>query len=266
MMRADQHVDQNQPTEKKKKVERDPEKAWKNNPNPWQKWDQSSTTLSKSNYIKEPDWSRYSTNHKKMKWWHRFTLKLLIAVALFLSVWTMFQSDQKWAQQGQAAVRRVLTEELNFTAVATWYNENFTGSPSLLPSFSQQREEMIKVDAPVQSLVVSPLEEGSLISTFAELLNGVELAAPALSPVRAMENGRIILVSEEQATIIIQHANKRISIYTGIGAEVRVNDWVEAGEMIGSLPASQSGSHSLLYFAIKEDDKYIDPLDVISID
>jgi stage IV sporulation protein FA len=45
-----------------------------------------------------------------------------------------------------------------------------------------------------------------------------------------------------------------------------VNDWVEAGQQIGSLQTAVDGEQSFLHFAVKQNDRYMDPLDVIPID
>ncbi|MNH38128.1 Stage IV sporulation protein FA [compost metagenome] len=85
-----------------------------------------------------------------------------------------------------------------------------------------------------------------------------------------METGRVLLVhdqGEEGSTIVIQHAGKRVSVYGNLGlAAVKENDWVAAGERIGQLMRSDDSETSLLFFALKENDQYIDPVGVIPID
>lgn len=249
-----------------KPADRDPERDWKSKPDRWAAWEEASSRFTKQTYVNEPDWSRFSDPRKRSVWLKELGWKTLCAALLFAAIWGLFQYDNSWTKRGQAFVKQALTDEIDFVAAADWYKQTFAGSPTLLPIFGQKPQNAVGVDAEVKTAVVAPLEQGDLVRTFAELLNGIELAAPSASPVMAIETGRVILVSEDQASIMIQHANRRVSIYTGLGADVKVNDWVEAGDQIGTLLKSNTGSHSLLYFAIKDNDRYVDPLDVIPFD
>src|SRR5690606_5856187 len=105
------------------------------------------------------------------------------------------------------------------------------------------------------------------IHTFAEIFNGIELAGDASGEVLAIEKGRVILVRDQQDSIIIQHANNKISIYAKLEKVfVEVGDWVEAGTVIGNLPKASDDKPSLLFFSLKQNDQYIDPLEVIPIE
>jgi len=247
-------------------ADRDPERDWKSRPDPWSAWEDSSRRFSKQTYVNEPDWSRFSGPGKRSVWLKELGWKTACAAALFAAIWGLFQYDNSWAKKGQVLVKHALTDEIDFVSAAAWYKQTFAGSPTLLPIFDQKPQDALGVDAKIKPAVVAPLQESDLVRTFADLLNGIELAAPSSSPVMAIETGRVIFVSEEQASVMIQHANRRVTIYTGLGAEVKVNDWVEAGDQIGTLLKSATGSHSLLYFAIKDNDRYVDPLDVIPFD
>ncbi|MNR44805.1 Stage IV sporulation protein FA [compost metagenome] len=82
-----------------------------------------------------------------------------------------------------------------------------------------------------------------------------------------MDKGRVIFVTDKGDNILIQHAGNVITVYGELSQSfVTVNDWVEAGDIIGKLPDAGSGGSSPLYFAVKRNDRYIDPLDVIPLD
>ncbi|MDQ6418623.1 M23 family metallopeptidase [Paenibacillus sp. LHD-117] len=249
----------------------DPELAWKRNPNPWSAWSEESRegnmprsfvrqtrTYEDSVLPPRSGWTRF---RKDLQW------KAVVALLLFGGVYGMFQYHADWSQKGQQLVKQALTDEFDFAAAAVWYKEVFAGAPSFIPMFQGDPSDALGVDGGVKGTVVVPIQEASLIRTFAELLNGVELAGASEAPVAAAETGRVIVVTKERDSVLIQHANNRVTVYGKLGgATVSVNDWVEAGDPIGKLQKAADGGQSLLYFAVKQDDRYMDPLDVITID
>ncbi|MHA6485146.1 peptidoglycan DD-metalloendopeptidase family protein [Paenibacillus sp. strain BS8-2] len=249
----------------------DPELAWKRNPNPWSAWGEDSAqggesrsfvrqtrTYDDSDNPPRSSWSRFL---KGMQW------KAAAALLIFGGIYGMFHYEADWAGRGQTIVKQALTDEFDFAAVAIWYKEAFAGAPSFIPIFQGDPEAAVGVDGDVTDHVVAPLEHGSLIRTFAEMLNGIELADESEASVVAVEMGRVVMVTEGQDSILIQHANNRVSIYSKLGsAGVSVNDWVEAGDPIGNLKGANESGQSLLHFAIKENDQHVDPLEVITLD
>lgn len=247
----------------------DPELAWKRNPNPWSSWEEEPRSGgSKRSFVRQTrtyddsvvpprgGWSRF---RKGLLW------KTIAALLVFGGIYGMFRSQSDWAQRGQQIVKQALTDEFDFAAAAVWYKQAFAGAPSFIPMFQGDSPGAVGVDGGVSGTVSVPIDNASLIRTFAELLNGVELAGESEAPVMAAETGRIIMVTEEQ--VLIQHANNRITVYGKLGgSDVSVNDWVEAGDPIGKLKKAGENGQSLLYFGVKQDDRYMDPLDVITLD
>ncbi len=248
----------------------DPELAWKTNPNPWAAWGDSFGGGDKRSFVPNVDLTnndRYGGARKRHSFRKELLWKLIISTFLFVAIWTMFQINESWTLKGQAVVKQALTDEIDFAVVAAWYKNNFAGAPSFIPIFGNQADKAIGVDGKIKQTVMAPLSDGSLVRTFAELLNGIELAGASEAEVVAADTGRVILVTGNPVSIMLQHANERITVYGGLGVgAVKVNDWVEAGDTIGHLAKSDEGAHSLLYFAVKEKDMYLDPMDVIAID
>jgi stage IV sporulation protein FA len=247
----------------------DPELAWKRNPNPWSAWDEETAqggaprsfvrqtrTYDDSGNPPRGGWSRF---RRGLRW------KAVAALLVFGGIYGMFHYQADWAQRGQQIVKQALTDEFDFAAAAVWYKQAFAGAPSFIPMFQGDSSGAVGVDGGVSGTIVVPIEGASLIRTFAETLNGVELAGDSEAPVAAAETGRVIMVTEEQ--VLIQHANNRVSVYGKLGGtNVTVNDWVEAGDAIGKLKKANESGQSLLYFSVKQDDRYMDPLEVITLD
>lgn len=247
----------------------DPELAWKQNPNPWATWDEDRQPAEKRSYVNsqhtddlDPPSGGWRRLRKELAW------KFAISVAIFGGIWAMFESEHPWSVKGQAFISEAMSNEIDFAAVALWYKDVFAGAPSFIPIFGGNGGDATLVDGQPKQPVVSPLEGATVVRTFADLLNGVELAGDPEAAIVAAETGRIIQVSAQKDSVIIQHANERITVYGKLASvSVSVNDWVEAGQQIGSLkPAEKDSGHSFLYFAVKQKDRYMDPLDVIPID
>jgi stage IV sporulation protein FA len=65
----------------------------------------------------------------------------------------------------------------------------------------------------------------------------------------------------------VQHLNHILSVYGNLEkASVKPNDWVETGHLLGQLPASGNGAQAVLYFAVQQNGKTIDPASVVSFD
>ncbi|MEK3882691.1 M23 family metallopeptidase [Paenibacillus sp. PL2-23] len=248
----------------------DPELVWKNNPNPWEGWDTGSFAASGARgYIQSqhtddfepPRGGGWSSLRKALAW------KLIVSAALFGGIWMLFELDHPLAKQGQQLITEAMTDEMNLDAVALWYKDVFAGAPSFIPLFEEKGGGAALVDGQPNTPIVAPIEEAAVVRTFAELLNGIELAGASGATVFAAETGRVIQVTEQGDSVLIQHANDRITIYGKLAsASVSVNDWVEAGQPIGSLQTAVYGDQSFLLFAVKQNDRYVDPLDVIPLD
>ncbi|MFD0588290.1 peptidoglycan DD-metalloendopeptidase family protein [Paenibacillus sp. GCM10027627] len=246
----------------------DPETAWKRNPNPWVSWETGDRPGQIRSYVKSqhtdyipPKAPGLSRLRRELVW------KSIVSLAIFGGAWGMYHSDEPWAVKGQALLSGAFQDEIDFTAAATWYKDVFAGAPSFIPIFQDGSEDSALVDGKAGTPVVSPLQDATVVRTFADLLSGIEIAGEAGAEVVSAETGRVIQVTEEKDSVLIQHANDRISIYGKLGsANVEVNEWVEAGQTIGRLPQASDGDPVLLYFAIKQNDRYVDPLDVIPID
>ncbi|MNW08820.1 Stage IV sporulation protein FA [compost metagenome] len=88
--------------------------------------------------------------------------------------------------------------------------------------------------------------------------------------VKSTKTGRVVSVSRDALTgmtVVIQHAGGYESLYGHLDEPfVEKGDWVESGDVIGLLPSKSSPPYATLYFALKINDRYIDPAELISFD
>ncbi|WP_219837968.1 M23 family metallopeptidase [Paenibacillus sp. R14(2021)] len=251
--------------------EEDPERLWKSNPNPWETAGWRIAPLpskerrdGKLNGPKQPE-RDYPFIARGL------FIQTVISAAIFCIVFGMFKLDVPAAKQGREVVTIALTEQMDFDAAAALYKKWFAGAPSFIPLFGNHGDEESQLAAGAVELpIVSPLPDGAVVQSFAATLSGVEMAGEPGQAVLAAETGRVIVVSKDDdnmETVVVQHANDRVTIYGHLAKViVAANDWVEAGKSLGTLAAADVDKQSLLFFAVKEKGRYVNPADVVPLD
>lgn len=205
---------------------------------------------------------------KRSTFWFAMFVRLVISTLLFAAIWGMNRYEPAWATPIRAFIAKSLTVEMDFQAAQAWYERNFGGAPSLIPIFKTNEDHGLRVGGAAGfSLPI----EGSLASPFALSLKGVEIIPDTGSlQVKAIETGRVLRVAREAETgqtVTVQHAGGYVSVYGHLEQiSVEKGDWLEGGDVLGSLPPRTQSPLPTLYFAIKKDDRYIDPADVIPFD
>lgn len=196
--------------------------------------------------------------------------KLGISAVLFAAVWGMFQIDHPAAERGKSWVRAALHEDYDFQAAAAWYERRFGGLPAFLPAIRAKSDpeaqkassaSLQKLYAPVHGKIMSKAEGDEL---------GITIRTEPEAAVATIDTGRVVAVNvgtDKATTIHIQHAGGIQSIYGWItGTSLKINDWVKGGETIGKVTTDAAGGAGKLYVAIKKDNQYVHPAEVISFD
>lgn len=199
-----------------------------------------------------------------------FAVRLAAAAVLFGGAWVWFHSDLPGSETARSWTVDAVTRDMDFQAVEVWYEQTFGGSPSFLPMFRAKGESQAVFGGWKKSEALLPTD-GRLVQTFAQDGSGVRIAAPGGVPVNAVYSGRVLQVANEddgKATVLVQHAGRIVTIYGNLEKPaVQPNDWVEAGQKLGVIPAPlDKGGESLLYFAVKQNGKTVDPAEVVPFD
>ncbi|GMK38383.1 hypothetical protein PCCS19_14370 [Paenibacillus sp. CCS19] len=250
-------------------LEQDPEKLWKSSTAPWLGLNRPNAGYGDLASEYPPIGPARGGGSRFMR---QLRLQIVASAVLFGVIWGLFQINGGLAEQGQTLVTAALTDEFDFQTVEAWYDRTFAGSPAFIPLFGDSKEQVAAVDGTPHSTmpIVSPLPNSTLIKSFAESLGGIELAGDPGSTVAAAETGQVVLVTDNTGqgqTVVIQHAGGRQTQYGQLAtASVSKDDWVEAGDVIGQLMNDGGTESGVLYFAVKEDGRYIDPTDVIPLD
>ncbi|MNN22581.1 Stage IV sporulation protein FA [compost metagenome] len=203
--------------------------------------------------------------------WSTMFIRFVISAVLFVGIWGMNRYEPQWAVPIRIFVAESLTKEMDFAAVEVWYERTFGGPPSFIPIFKHSEDKSLKVGS---SNGFSAPVEGTLAGSFALSLKGVEIIpvqeGDSSVQVKSTGTGRVISVTRDAITgmtVAIQHAGGYESLYGHLEEPfVEKGDWVESGDVIGVLPSKSSPPYTTLYFALKNNDRYIDPAELISFD
>jgi len=127
-------------------------------------------------------------------------------------------------------------------------------------------EDIGKLDWPVDGRVVYNFGRTTLPSGGVVRWNGIGIAAPEGTPVKAVENGRVELVQRLGTyglTVVLQHGNGYRSLYMQLdSATVAVGQAVVRGQVIGTVGGANSDQGPHLHFEIRgENSIALDPSD-----
>ena len=112
-----------------------------------------------------------------------------------------------------------------------------------------------KLDWPVEGRILYRFGRDTLASGGVIRHNGIGIAAPPGTPVKAVEAGRIILAQLMQTyglSILLDHGNGYYSFYSHLGAlGAKPGDTVTRGQAIGTVGGENSDQGPHLYFEIR---------------
>jgi stage IV sporulation protein FA len=194
------------------------------------------------------------------------------AVVLFAATWALFQWDHPSVAKGQAFVRAALTEELKLEDAYAWYEARFGELPSFVPTLDRTpaEAEAEQVGAGLGRAYIAPVS-GSVVEPFGGVRSGAGIVVRAsASSVASMDDGLVIYAGETQETgqtVVVRHPDGIETVYGYLGEiAVAKDDWVKAGESIGTVRPSGTGeAGGLLYFAVKKGNSFVDPADVVAL-
>lgn len=192
-------------------------------------------------------------------------LQLLAAVCLFLIVGILFKTESPQLEGARQFVSTSFEEELQFATVANWYESQFGRPLALLPTTTNLALEDFNKDI---DLVYAVPATGRIAKSFAEDGKGVIVETIANANVEVSKNGMVRFVAEEEnlgKTVIVAHYDGGESWYAMLDhVEVKLYDHIEAGSKIGTVSLKEN--KGFYYFALKEGETFINPIEVISFE
>ncbi|WP_373892931.1 peptidoglycan DD-metalloendopeptidase family protein [Virgibacillus natechei] len=190
---------------------------------------------------------------------YQFMLKGVLSIMLFFGVALLGQTDATFLQKPKEWTSTALTEEFPFASVNVWYQDTFGSPLALTPQNNQVSGNQNQMGLPVS---------GDVTETFQVNGTGIMIAPDETADVAALRDGVVVFAGNDQETnntVVVQHADGSNSTYGHLSAvDVHLYQFVTSNQRIGGFTPT-TGSETV-YFAIEQEDDYIDPVQVIEVD
>ncbi|MFK4997583.1 peptidoglycan DD-metalloendopeptidase family protein [Bacillus sp. N9] len=198
--------------------------------------------------------------------WNRnvFILKILMSVALVLITAIVYESPSPTLDKARTSIATTMKKEFQFAAVSHWYEGTFGKPLALFPTGYQEKEggnsEEMNYSLPVT---------GKILEGFSDAHQGIIIETRTGAEVEAMTEGTVVFAGKQADTgntVIIQHPDQTKSWY-GKMDEIIVKPYekVLAGKVLGTV-SSEDGGKGQFYFAIKQENQFIDPIQVMNFE
>lgn len=193
-----------------------------------------------------------------------FMLKVLSSIALVLVVGVLFQSPSPAFDDARSIVKNAMGKEFQFAAVANWYEGQFGKPLVLFPDHSKDQNMQLAKESEYALPVGAKISED-----FSQDGRGVIIQTESAADVQAAADGVVIFSGKKEdigQTVIIQHKDHSESWYGKMDqATVKPHEHVKGGQVIGTV-SNEEGNYGEYYFAIKKEDVFIDPIQVMNLD
>lgn len=193
-------------------------------------------------------------------------MQVLASICLFLIIGILFKTQIPQLEGARQFVKNSFEQEFQFATVANWYEDQFGKPLALLPT--TRNVALDNIDGQELDIVYAVPATGRVTRSFDQDGKGVIIETISNSNVEAAKSGMVRFVAEEEnlgKTVIIAHYNGGESWYAMLDAvEVKLYDHIEAGQKIGTV--SLQDNKGFYYFALKEGETFINPLEVMSFD
>lgn len=198
-----------------------------------------------------------------------FLFRMLASVCLFLIIAILFRSNVPQLDGVKQFVVQSYEQEFQFAEIANWYEEQFGRPLALVPI--QQDVAQGDPNEQVEMAYAMPAA-GVIREGFEQTGRGILVETGMDVEVEAVKGGYVIAVGggDEESlgkTVTVQHYDGTESLY-GMLDEITVNiyDHIQAGNKIGTVSTNQEAEKGIFYFALKKDDDYINPSEVLPFD
>lgn len=185
-----------------------------------------------------------------------FLGRLLISILLVSVIAIIFQLNQKPFTIVQDKIGNVMEQEFKFATVSNWYETTF-GEP--LTFFTNKNNELVDNTEVIQTT-------GKVLENFETNGQGI-LIENDTTKVVSLEEGLVIYTGEKDGigkTVIVQNIDGTETWYGKLDTiSVSVYDEVKKGDVLAQSIPENNGDVGTYYLAMKKENEFIDPNQVI---
>ena len=197
-----------------------------------------------------------------------FMLKILTSACLVLLVAIIFKNGSSQFEPARDFVNKTMENDFQFATITAWYEEQFGSPLALLPTKNETNNEA-EVETNNTEYAI-PAVGGRVLEGFEVDGQGIMVETGSKSDVEAMNDGVVTTAGNKGdlgKTVIIQHGDGSQTWYGNLQSiEVPLYEHVEKGEVIGKVSESEDKEKGMFYFAIKQGETFIDPIQVIKFE
>ncbi|WAA10248.1 M23 family metallopeptidase [Fervidibacillus albus] len=191
-----------------------------------------------------------------------FLLKILISAILVFIVAFLYKLPFHQLEPIKNTVSYIMERDFQFAKAVDWYEKNFGDPLALFPNVGEDEDNS-------EGEYALPAN-GVILETFYSDDQGVTFQTNKNVQVTAVQDGIVIFAGEKEEmgkTVVIQHPDTTETWYGKLGdIYVRTYDSIKTGDAIGIVSSSQTKETGEFYFAVKKDEIFIDPIQVIRLE
>lgn len=206
--------------------------------------------------------SNFSGRHPLVKT-DSIILKCLLSACLVLVSAIAYKTNIGPVSQIKPVVAQTFETEFQFASASHWFETKFGSPLAFLAPEKKNKEQQVEVG---QDLVAPA--SGKVQQDFQDNGEGIKVETSS-DTIDCIKEGYVVEVSkdgETGLTVKVQHADNTYSIYGELkDVDVALYDFVDKGKKLGSIKLDDHNK-GLYYFAMKDGDKFIDPIQVISFE
>ena len=200
-------------------------------------------------------------------------LKVMLSVILFLVVAILFKHPSDQLADVRHFVIDSFEREFQFAVVSNWYEQQFGKPLALFPVNEQESNDERRNGATVNQqddYAVPASGHMRILESFESNGKGIMIETAPESVIESVKDGYVVFMGEREdigKTVIIQHDDGSESWYGHLQEiDVALYDYIKSGDPVGKASNDDSGETGIFYFALKKEDTFIDPIQVISFD
>jgi stage IV sporulation protein FA len=211
-----------------------------------------------SSFEASPDEGEHPLFHKE-----QFIFKILASVTLVLIVGILFKNNNPTLQHARDVVQNTMEADFQFAVVSDWYQSTFGQPLALLPFMDKANTSNGNGEETQYALPAS----GRIIEDFAENGQGIMIETNKGASVNALNEGIVTFAGVKEGfgkTVVIQHNDHTETWYGHLATiDVILYTFVEKGTNLGRASTTADETKSFFYLAVKKEDEFIDPIQVI---